>query len=229
MSYRQAVVASSDWSHDRNTLQNEIDTTNLLSSKSSTPTMLRIIRLASTWFAPARDALFNKAIPFDWRLRLLGLQLTLLLVYPMKTQPWLFSSRYKAIEIPTRGKHTLRAIVFKPPAKDLPGPLPLHLDFHSGGFVGGIADAQAEWCDLLSSKTGAVVVSAEYRLAPQNGYPCAHEDAEDIVEWLLQHANEMWNAEPEILTVSGFSAGANLMFMAGARARAAVGFYAPVG
>lgn len=73
-----------------------------------------------------------------------------------------------------------------------------------------------------------MVVSVEYRHAPANVYPAAHEDAEDAVDWLLANAKELWNSDPENLTVSGFSAGANLMMVAGRRARAAVGFYAPV-
>ena len=190
--------------------------------------MLPIFRILSRWFSPARDALFNPSIPWDWRPRLLGLQLLVLIAYPMNYLPYIFSRRYKAIEIPTRGRHTLRAIVFLPPRSDPHQPCPLHLDFHPGAFVGGIADAQASWCDLVSNRTGAVVVSAEYRLAPRYRYPCAHEDAEDVVAWLMSNAKEMWNADPKTLTVSGFSAGANLMFTAGSRARAAVGFYAPV-
>ena len=190
--------------------------------------MLRLMRLLSTWFAPARDALFLTSIPWDWRPRLLGLQLLLLIAYPMNYLPWLFSRRYKSIEIPTRGQHTLRAIVFQPPSRDPGQSSPLHIDFHSGGFIGGIADAQADWCNHVSDRTGAVVVSAEYRLAPRYQCPAAHEDAEDAVEWLINNARELWNADPETLTVSGFSAGANLMFTAGARAKAAVGFYAPV-
>lgn len=190
--------------------------------------MLRIIRLLSTWFAPACDAFFNTSIPWDWRLRLLGLQSFVLLGYPMSFLPYVFSKRYRAIEIPTRGQHTVRAIVFQPPKRQSHQRAPLHLDFHSGGFIGGIADTQADWCSLLSDRTGAVVVSSEYRLAPRHGYPCAHEDAENVVGWLMANAAKLWDADPKTLTVSGFSAGANLMFMAGPRARAAVGFYAPV-
>ena len=190
--------------------------------------MLQIVHILSRWFAPARDALLNTSIPWDWRPRLIGLQFFVLISYPMSYLPYLFSKRYRSIEIPTRGRHTVRAIVFQPPQNDTQLPAPLHLHFHSGGFIGGIADAQADWSSLLSDRTGAVVVSAEYRLAPRYGYPCAHEDAEDIVEWIIANSKQLWNSDPSTLTVSGFSAGCNLMFVAGARARAAVGFYAPV-
>lgn len=73
------------------------------------------------------------------------------------------------------------------------------------------------------------MVSAEYRIAPRHPYPAAHEDGEDAVEWVIRNARDLWNADPDTLTVSGISAGGNMMFTAGARARAAVGFYAPVG
>ena len=190
--------------------------------------MLQSLRFLSYWFAHTRDALFNFSIPWNLRWRLLALQPITLLTYGMKYLPYLFSNRYKVIEIPTRGRHTVRAIAFLPKNRQ-PGQLsPLHLDFHGGAFLGGIAEYDAPFCELLSDRTGAVVISAQYRRAPAYPYPSAHEDAEDVVDWVLKNGREEWNGDPDSLTVSGSSAGGNLMFSAGRRARAAVGICAAV-
>lgn len=145
----------------------------------------------------------------------------------MKYLPQLFSRRYSVIEIPTRGRHTVRAIVFEPPQTDNAKLHPLHIDFHGGAFLGGIAEYDAPFCEHLSDRAGAVVISAQYRSAPANLFPCAHEDAEDVIDWVLRNAVR-WEADAISLTVSGSSAGGNLMFTAGNRAKAAVGFCAVV-
>ncbi len=190
--------------------------------------MLRHLRFAKLWFANTFDALFNPRLPWTLRWRLLALQPITLLLFGLKYLPYAFSKRYTVIEIPTRGRHTVRAIVFQPPSRSDTGPRPLHLDFHGGAFLPGLAEFDAYWCEQVSNRTGAVVVSAQYRYTPANIYPCAHEDAEDVVSWVLEHAKSAWNADPDSLTVSGISAGANLMMVAGTRAKAAVGFCAAV-
>jgi acetyl esterase/lipase len=55
-----------------------------------------------------------------------------------------------------------------------------------------------------------VVVSTGYRYTPVARFPDAHEDVQDVAEWLLEHAEEMWGADPGCFTVSGFSVGGNL-------------------
>ena len=191
--------------------------------------MFRSLKFFLSWFQPTKAALFKTSIPWDlrWRL-LLGLQPIVLLTYSMKYLPYIFSKRCSVIDIPTRGRHTVRGIVFRPSHRHGTQPVPLHINFHAGAFIGGIAEDTAPFCEILSDRAGAVVIGAEYRVAPAHGYPCAHEDAEDVVDWVLKNAQSLWNADPESLTVSGFSAGGNLMFAAGRRAKAAVGFYAPV-
>ncbi|KAK3697123.1 hypothetical protein LTR37_017619 [Vermiconidia calcicola] len=146
----------------------------------------------------------------------------------MKYLPYAFSKRYSVVEIPTRGRHTVRAIVFQPPHRRQDQLSPLHLDFHGGAFLGGLAEYDAPFCELLSDRAGTVVISAQYRYTPAHIYPCAHEDAEDVVEWVLKNARPSFNADPDCFTVSGSSVGGNLMLVAGTRAKAAVGICAPV-
>ena len=190
--------------------------------------VVRDFRFAKQWFANTTDALFNRTLPWTYRWRLLALQPISLLTYCLKYLPYAFTKRYTVIDIPTRGRHTLRAIVFRPRTYSKTQLHPLHLDFHGGAFLGGLAEFDAVWCEQVSDRTGAVTISAQYRYTPANIYPSAHEDAEDVVSWVLENARSAWNADPDSLTVSGTSAGANLMFTAGSRAKAAVGFCAAV-
>ena len=55
-----------------------------------------------------------------------------------------------------------------------------------------------------------MVVSASYRFAPRYPFPAAIEDIDDITSWLLDNAEEVLGANVRLLTLSGFSAGANL-------------------
>lgn len=81
-------------------------------------------------------------------------------------------------------------------------------------------------------------MSTQYRCAPVHTFPSAHEDVEDVARWLRENARDELGADPELLTVSGFSAGANLVLgvsqmeelcpPAKTAVKASVTFYAPV-
>ncbi|KAK6441730.1 hypothetical protein LTR95_002038 [Oleoguttula sp. CCFEE 5521] len=190
------------------------------------------LRFALSWFEPLTTALFTRNIPFTYRWRLLLLQPLAFLTYALKYLPYAISAPYNVIYIPTRSTHKLRALVFTPKAFNKgtahTGLRPLHIDFHGGSFLGGIAEYGVPFCEEVCERTGAVVVSTQYRHAPANVYPAAHEDAEDVVDWVLANAEKRFGADSKDLTVSGWSAGGNLMMVAGTRAKAAVGVYAVV-
>jgi acetyl esterase len=95
------------------------------------------------------------------------------------------------------------------PAGAGPGPLPVLVWFHLGGFVFG----SVNWVDsitrALANRSGCIVVSVDYRLAPEHPYPAARDDAWTAVRWVAGHAGEI-GADPDRLAVGGDSAGANL-------------------
>ncbi|KKY26611.1 putative lipase esterase family [Diplodia seriata] len=134
----------------------------------------------------------------------------------MKYIPWLLSRRYTIIYIPNRHGNPLRTLIFRPPSRnpqtnqsrtDLS---PLHVSIHAGGFMGGIPEYNAAFASLLSSRTGAVVVLSSYRFAPLHPFPAAIDDIDDVLSWLRSNAAQGLGADPSLLTISGFSAGANL-------------------
>ncbi|MCP9490040.1 MAG: alpha/beta hydrolase [Solirubrobacteraceae bacterium MAG38_C4-C5] len=96
---------------------------------------------------------------------------------------------------------------------------PAILFLHGGGWVVGDLDGVDALCRALANRTGAVVVSADYRLAPEHPFPAALDDAWAVLSWLHGHAHEL-GADPDRLAVAGESAGANLAAAAARRAHA---------
>jgi acetyl esterase len=98
------------------------------------------------------------------------------------------------------------------------GPLPLVVHFHGGGFVFGTA-AQTDWLNSgVAARTPALVVSVDYRLAPEHPFPASTQDAFDAVDWFRNGPSDL-NADPEPLALMGDSAGGNLAAVAAVHAR----------
>ncbi|MET9671210.1 alpha/beta hydrolase [Streptomyces sp. NPDC006475] len=88
-------------------------------------------------------------------------------------------------------------------------PLPVIYDIHGGGYVLGSADSVQGRDIRLCRQTGAVVVSVDYRLAPEHPYPAALEDCYAGLLWLSSHASEI-GVDRARIAVYGQSAGAGL-------------------
>jgi acetyl esterase len=89
------------------------------------------------------------------------------------------------------------------------GLLPLLVWYHGGGWViGSVAGADAT-CRRLAAQAGVVVVSVDYRLAPEHRFPGPVEDCYQATGWAVAHAAE-WGADAGRLAVGGDSAGGNL-------------------
>ena len=87
--------------------------------------------------------------------------------------------------------------------------LPLVVFFHGGGWVICDLDTHDETCRTLANGSGAIVVSVDYRLAPEDRFPAAAEDAYAATVWAAEHAAEL-GADASRLGVAGDSAGGNL-------------------
>jgi acetyl esterase len=94
--------------------------------------------------------------------------------------------------------------------------------YHGGGWVTGGLDSHDASCRMLASVSGCIVVSVEYRLAPEDPYPAAVEDAVAAYAWVQQHADEVGHAERQV-GVMGDSAGGNLAAVVALETRAGSG------
>jgi acetyl esterase len=117
------------------------------------------------------------------------------------------------------------------PAGDIPirvytpegdGPFGVCVYFHGGGFVIGSVDSHDPVTRRLASEAGVIVVSVDYRLAPEHPYPAAVDDAWAALQWIGANAAELGGV-PRVLAVAGDSAGGNLAAVVSLLARDAGG------
>ncbi|MFA5400473.1 MAG: alpha/beta hydrolase [Dehalococcoidia bacterium] len=87
--------------------------------------------------------------------------------------------------------------------------LPLILYIHGGGWVVGSIATHDSICRKLANRSGAVVVSVGYRLAPENKFPAGLEDVYAALQWAYEKAGS-FGGDPGRLAVAGDSAGGNL-------------------
>ena len=96
------------------------------------------------------------------------------------------------------------------PARDAAaGLLPAVLQYHGGGFVLGNLDTHESIARFYCARAGAVVVSVDYRLAPEHRFPTQVDDAYAALSWVVAHAGEL-GVDPARVAVTGDSAGGNL-------------------
>lgn len=108
----------------------------------------------------------------------------------------------------TGGDGPIKARLYTPLGAGI-GPGPGIVFFHGGGFVLGSLDSYDIVCRRLAEGARARVLSVDYRLAPENKFPAAHEDALAAWKWVLENG-EIIEFDPDRVAVSGDSAGGNL-------------------
>jgi acetyl esterase/lipase len=89
---------------------------------------------------------------------------------------------------------------------------------HGGGWCVGDLDGFDRVSRRLANAAGAVVVSIDYRLAPEHPYPAGVEDAETALRWAMGHGAQQLGFDPSLVAVGGDSAGGNLATVAARRA-----------
>ncbi|MBI2766832.1 MAG: alpha/beta hydrolase [Chloroflexi bacterium] len=89
------------------------------------------------------------------------------------------------------------------------GTLPVLVYYHGGGWVIGNIESHDPACRTLCYNTGCVVISVDYRLAPEHKYPAAADDSYAAVKWVAENAASL-GIDPARIAVGGDSAGGNL-------------------
>jgi acetyl esterase len=117
----------------------------------------------------------------------------------------------------------LAANIYTP---DGAGPFPVVVYYHGGGWVIANKDVYDGGARSMAIGAKAVVISADYRQAPEHKFPAAHDDALAVYEWALKNAASI-KGDPKKVALAGESAGGNLA-VATAIAAKAKGLQAPL-
>jgi acetyl esterase len=96
--------------------------------------------------------------------------------------------RVEERRIPAVGRE-IAVRIYRPAAGD--GPLPVVVFFHGGGWVVCTLETHDPYCRALATEAGAVVVSVDYRLAPEHKFPAGVQDCAVVTEWVLEHAAKL--------------------------------------
>lgn len=105
------------------------------------------------------------------------------------------------------GEPPVRALVYEPSGRV--GPSAALLWMHGGGLVMGRPEMNHELCSRIANELSIVVVSVDYRLAPEHPFPAGLDDCVRVLEWMHEHTDAL-GIDPERVAVGGGSAGGGL-------------------
>lgn len=118
------------------------------------------------------------------------------------------------IKIPA-GQHDIPARLYVPNSLSRHG---LVVFYHGGGYVIGNLETHDHVCRDLASQIGSMVISIDYRLAPEHKYPAAVDDCFVSARWAFEHAKDL-DIDPSKIVLAGDSAGATLAAVTALRLR----------
>jgi acetyl esterase len=122
---------------------------------------------------------------------------------------WPVEATAPAAHLQDRAGHVLKVRRYCPAMPSWALLQPALLYFHGGGFVIGSLDTHDRLCRRLASLSNCMVLSVDYRLAPEHRFPCAVDDAFATLAWLMREAPSL-GIDPDRIAVGGDSAGGTL-------------------
>ncbi len=115
--------------------------------------------------------------------------------------------RTNDITVPSRSNHQIPVRIYLPLNFEKNSPAIIY--FHGGGWVLGGIETHDHLTRELANATNAVVISVDYRLAPEHHFPIPLEDCADAVKFVFNHCEE-FDIDVNRIAVGGDSAGGNL-------------------
>lgn len=116
-----------------------------------------------------------------------------------------------ALEIPSRDKGRTIKIHIYNPGGEVGGtrgePHPVLINFYGSGFALQFHGADDRFCRFVTMHSSHIVLDVQYRVAPENPFPAAVNDAEDVVKYVLSHPDDYQIAH---VSLCGFSSGGTL-------------------
>lgn len=115
-------------------------------------------------------------------------------------------AKVENIMIPVEKETAIQCRVYTPEGQ---GPFPLFIYYHGGGWVLGDLEVSDSSCRMLAHKTNCIVISVNYRLAPEHKFPTPVNDAYVALQWVYKNSPS-FNGDRTRLVVGGDSVGGNL-------------------
>jgi len=117
------------------------------------------------------------------------------------------SALVEGVEVTEERAGDVRVLVYRP--QDVPAGAAALLWLHGGGFVMGRPEVDHQHSSWLAAELGIVVVSVDYRLAPEHPFPAGLDDASTALTWTHENAESL-GIDPGRIAVGGASAGAGM-------------------
>lgn len=111
--------------------------------------------------------------------------------------------------VPASGSQPAVPLRIYTPAAAARGARPCVYEIHGGGFMFGTLDMMDPWCESIAAALDAVVVSVDYRLAPEHPFPAGIDDCHAGLRWTADHVAEL-GIDPARIAIAGQSAGGGL-------------------
>ena len=156
--------------------------------------------------------------PRYWLLKLAATLLRSLVYFQRGTQRYLRNLPLPSgivrerLQVPSRDKGRFIGVDLYRPANSTSTKLPVVINWHGSGYVLPSWGEDYEYLHQAVKALGCVVLDSDYRKAPEHAYPSAHDDAEDVVGWVLSQSQRF---DVSKVALSGFSAGAALALSTG--------------
>lgn len=111
--------------------------------------------------------------------------------------------------VPAQGSRPAVPLRIYSPKSKASAPRPCIYEIHGGGFMFGTLDMMDGWCDAIAAAVDAVVVSVDYRLAPEHPFPAGIDDCYAGLRWTADNAASL-GIDPARIAIAGQSAGGGL-------------------